>query len=146
MSIPTQEPTPDWQDVRQSEDYSPVIVSVKNVGVSNVRGLPAKRSVMRQIMVPFWGDTSNPPPIELVPADPRIKHVWLQSWGSNPGVIFVGTQEQVRRSANGVATDAFRYDGNAIWGPLEGFQEPMYAYASVAGTNIVSVRIEYWAD
>jgi len=137
--------TPDWEDVRQYEGYEQTVVPVKHEGAINARNLPAKRSVMRQINVPYWGD-ANAEPIELVPADPRIKNVWLQSWGSNPGVIFLGTYEQVVRNNGSTATDGFRYDGSSIWGPLQGFQESMYAYASVTGQNIVSVRIEYWAD
>jgi len=138
--------TPDWEDVRQYEGYEQTVVPVKHEGAINARNLPAKRSVMRQINIPYWGDAVNPVPIELVPADPRIKNVWLQSWGSNPGVIFLGTAEQLVRNNSVNSTDAFRYDGSAIFGPLQGFQEPLCAFASVAGQNIVSVRIEYWAD
>jgi hypothetical protein len=138
--------TPEWGEVRDYESqYEPVTVPVKITGTPNVYERPAKRGVMRQLNVPAWNDT-NAVPIEVVPADPRIKHVWLQAWGSNPGVLFIGTHEQVVRN-NGVnATDAFRYDGSAIWGPLEGFDEPLYAFASTTGQNILSVRIEYWAD
>lgn len=144
-TVPIQEPTPDWQEVRQSEDYSPVVVSVKNVGVSNVRPLPAKRSVMRQIRVPYFGDVNSPPPIEIIPGDPRIKNVWLQASGNNPGDIFMGTYEQVKVAVT-ATTDAFRLFSSDILGPLQGFEDSVYAYASVAGTNILSVRIEYWAD
>jgi len=138
-------PTPeDWELVRQVEDYQPQTVPVHVGNIVPVYALPAKRAVMRQLNIPAWSD--GVPPIELVPADPRIKNVWLQSWGSNPGVIFIGTKEQVVRNNGNNATDAFRYDGSAIWGPLQGFDEPLYAFASTAGQNIVSVRIEYWAD
>jgi hypothetical protein len=138
-------PTPeDWELVRQVEEYHPQTVPVHVGNIVPVYALPAKRSVMRQIDIPWWGD--GVPPIELVPADPRIKNVWLQSWSSNPGVMYLGTREQVVRS-NGVnATDAFRYDGSSIWGPLQGFDEPLFAFASVAGQSIISVRLEYWAD
>lgn len=137
--------TPEWGEVRDYEThYEPTTVPVKLTGTTIVDERPAKRSIMRQLNVPAWSDGVQP--LEIVPADPRIKHVWLQSWGSNPGVIFLGTREQVIKNNGNNATDAFRYDGSSIWGPLEGFEEPLYAFASVAGQNILSVRIEYWAD
>lgn len=137
--------TPEWGEVRDYDPvYEPTTVPVKLTGTTTVVARPAKRSIMRQLNVPVWSDGVSP--LEIVPADPRIKHVWLQAWGSNPGVLFLGTKEQVLRN-NGInATDAFRYDGSAIWGPLEGFEEPLYCYASTSGQNILSVRIEYWAD
>jgi hypothetical protein len=139
-------PTPEnWEVVRQAEEYQPQTVPVHVGNIVPTYALPAKRSVMRQIHVPYWGD-AGATPIEMVPGDPRIKNVWIQSWGSNPGVIFLGTYEQVVKSNGMSTTDAFRYDGSAIWGPLQGFEDPLYAFASVTGQNIVSVRIEYWAD
>jgi hypothetical protein len=140
-------PTPEnWEVVRQVEDYQPQTVPVHVGNVVPTYALPAKRAVMRRFTVPYFGDANNAPPIELVPADPRIKCVWLQSSGNNPGDIYLGRYEQVVASSVGTQTDAFQYHGSVILGPLEGFEEPLYAYAQVTGTNIVSVRIQYWAD
>lgn len=138
--------TPDWDNVRDYDNqYQPITVPVKLTGTNVVDERPAKRSVMRQFRVPYFGDTNNPPPLEIIPGDPRIKHAWLQANGNNPGDIYVGSLEQVRNAATSTS-DAFRLFGSGILGPLEGFQESVYCYALVTGTNILSVRLEYWAD
>jgi hypothetical protein len=141
-------PTPeDWEMVRQVEDYQPQTVPVDVTGIVATYELPAKRAVMRRFNVPFYADTNNAPPVELVPADPRIKNVWLQSSGTNPGDIYIGTYEQCMATQRGNGTtDAFQYVGSNPFGPLQGFDTPIYAYAQVTGSNIVSVRLEYWAD
>lgn len=144
---PVNVPTPDWEDVRQEyPEYStvtkvPVCIDEPVV----VWDLPAKRSVLRSFHIPAV-NAAGVIPVEIIPADPRIKNAFVTSDGANPGAIFLGTMEQVTGTIRG-DSDAYFYNGSTPLGPWQGFQEPVYAIAQTGtSVNIVNIRLEYWAD
>lgn len=141
-------PDPDWEDVRQQYPEHSVVTEIPVSVDKPVKtwNLPAKRGIWRSFHIPAFNDSNHARPIEIIPADPRIKNAWIQADGNNPGEIYLGTQEQVALVAVG-DSDAFFYSGSQPLGPLQGFQDAVYAYANNgASVNILSVRLEYWAD
>lgn len=130
---PVNDPTPDWDEVRQEHpaEYklNEIPVCIKNT--PTVYPMPAKRASMTTISVVNS-------PVELIPADPRLKRAWISA--GNNGVV-VGTREQVVsvNSAQGFALPA----GQPM--PWEGFEEAVYGI-NPGGTVLVSMRYEYWAD
>lgn len=131
---PTESYAPDWEDVRQVE---PVMrsVPVQIDGIVSTWSLPAKRSANHNFGVNTLAVI--PAPVELIPADPRIKRAWISS--SAAGVT-VGTQQQVmnQNGANGFVLPI------GLPMPWEGFEQALYGVGT--GAAIVSVRYEYWAD
>lgn len=131
-------PTPEnWEIVQQSEEYSPQIVPVNVHGIVPTLTLPAKYSNMRGITVDTLANV--PTPQEIIPADRRLKRVWI--WAPFADVI-VGTMEQVKRQPS---PDGFNLPQNfpMAW---EGFDQPIYGITTSAGVVTVWVRFEYWAD
>lgn len=144
---PVNEPTPDWEDVRQEYPQYPVVNEVPVTVKLPVKAwsLPAKRAIVRSFHVPPIG-SAGVLPLEIIPADPRIKNAYITSSPNNPGGIFLGTKEQVATQivAN---SDAYFYENSQTLGPWQGFNEALYAVAeSGSSTNIINVRLEFWAD
>jgi hypothetical protein len=130
-------PTPeDWEVVQQYQEYQPQNVPVTINGIVVTTGLPAKYSVMRQIIVDSVTDLGTRPN-ELIPADPRLKRVILWTTSAN---VTVGTVEQIMKPGT---PDGFLLPQNS---PLEweGFKEPIYGVSTSAVA--VNIRYEYWAD
>jgi hypothetical protein len=139
IPYPVSEPTPDWEEVRQQD---PVVhsIPVEVQGIVTAHDLPAKRSVMRTITVPGLGTAQ---PVEVVPGDPRIKNVWFFTVTGNASNVILGSREQ----ANVIPIpDGFILTPNWIIGPLQGFEEGVYAISSTSANNLISVRYEFWAD
>lgn len=135
---PPGNPSPDWEEVRQ-EDQEHVMhaVPVDVRGIVPTRELPAKRSDMRGMQVGSLTDI--PQPNELIPADPRLKAVWITSPFAN---LVVGTLEQVMKQPS---PDGFPVPQNfpMRW---EGFDRPVYGVTTTNGAYQVGLRYEYWAD
>lgn len=146
---PVGTPTPEWEDVR---DYQPVVsmatvpVQIMNTAVVDER--PAKRGTWRSFNVPVFNDPSNPQPIEVIPADPRIKNAWLWTDAGNPGHIYLGDNEQLTRINTGLTVDGATFGPGWSIGPVQGFEEATYSIATTSGgqANILNVRVEYWSD
>ena len=131
-------PTPeDWEIVQQTEQYEPQVVPVDVKGIVATYNLPAKYSVMRGISVDTLANI--PVPNEIIPADRRLKRVWI--WAPFADVI-VGTLEQVMKQPS---PDGFNLPQNVpmTW---EGFDKPIYGITTASGVVTVWVRYEYWAD
>jgi hypothetical protein len=139
---PVNAPTPDWEDVRQEyPEYSPVHeipVCIEKPVLAWV--LPAKRGYQRTITVDLLSNVSTP--VEIVPANPKIKRAWISVSGAS---VVIGELEQVK-DANGADGFTF-YAASATPVPFEGFEEPLYGVVATGGTKqTVSVRYEFWAD
>lgn len=143
---PVNDPEPaDWEDVRQQYSEYTTLTEIPVCVEKPIKAwvLPAKRSYIRSFHVPAVG--VGVLPVEIVPADPRIKNAFITSDPSNPGAIYLGTREQV--SSAGGGGDAYFYNGSNTLGPWQGFQESVYAIAQTGtSVNIVNVRLEFWAD
>jgi len=139
---PVNAPTPqDWEDVRQYYPEDSVVTEVPVCVEKPIKAwtLPAKRGIQRTITVDLIANISSPP--EIVPANPKIKRVWISVSGAN---VVIGTKEQVM-DAQGA--DGFTFYAATAPTPFEGFEEPLYGVVAVGGSKqTVSVRYEYWAD
>lgn len=144
---PPGEATPDWVDVRQQDQAIMKPVPVRIDGFTPVWELPAKRSIFRSFSVPVFSTPAQP--IEVIPADPRIKDVWIVADTANPGHMYLGTHEQLSTLYGSGSCDGLFLAGGFAIGPLQGFSDtPIYAVAITSGgsANTLSVHISYWAD
>lgn len=133
-------PAPDLEVIRQ-EETPPVMKSVPVYldRIAYVHPLPAKYASMHNVTVDQLA--TIPIPNELVPADPKLKRVWITCTAA-AGNVVVGTQEQVK-SITGPKGFPLPQNTPMSW---EGFREPLYGIATVAGPFVVSLRFEYWAE
>jgi hypothetical protein len=132
---PNMEPTPDLEDVRQYEIPTMHTVPVTVDGYVLAIDLPAKRGVNRNFQV------TSAAPMEIVPADPRIKRYHLFNSTASSSV-YVGTLEQLMNTQSFIGYNILP---SIPYPPFEGCDERLYAI-STATTATISVRIEYWAD
>jgi len=137
---PTPRPAPDMDVIRQ-EEMPPVMKSVPVFldRIAYMTSLPARYSSMQNVVVDQI--SAIPAPNELVPADPKLKRVWITCTAA-AGNVVVGTREQVIGLSG---PKGFPLPQNTPM-PWEGFREPLYGVSSVAGPFVVSLRFEYWAD
>lgn len=134
---PISTPTPDWEVVREQDDVQMHCVPVEVRGIIPTWSLPAKHGTTRTITVDAL--SAIPVPLELIPADPRLKRVWISATGTT---VVVGTKEQVSKQGS---PDGYSFMNTQPM-PWEGFREPLYGVCTTAGPQTVSLRYEYWAD
>jgi hypothetical protein len=134
---PVSIPTPDWETVREQDDVEMHVVPVDIRGIVPTWSLPAKYGTNRSITVDAL--SAIPVPLELIPADPRLKRVWISATGTT---VVVGTKEQIMKTG---VPDGFSFSSTVPM-PWEGFKESLYGICTTAGPQTVSLRFEYWAD
>lgn len=138
MTTHVTETPEEWGTVRQQQEYyHPQTVPVCIDDPIATWSLPAKRSSMYTVTYDQLSFLN--PPLELIPADPRIKNAWIMASGTN---CIVGSLEQVM-NANRPLGFTMPANTPMKW---EGFEQALFAVANSAGSGTVSVRIEYWAD
>jgi hypothetical protein len=138
---PVNEPTPDWEDVRQQYPEHSTVVEVPVSVDKPIKAwvLPAKRGYQRTITVDLIANISQP--VEIVPASPKIRRAWISVSGAS---VVIGEMEQVMDPQG---ADGFTFYGITAPVPFEGFEKPLYGVVAVGGTKqTVSVRYEFWAD
>jgi hypothetical protein len=131
---PVSEPTPDWEEVRQQDDVLMHVVPVDVKGIVATWSLPAKRSTMQIININTLAAMNQP--IELIPADPRMKRAIITA----STAFTIGTREQIQAVNGG---QGFNVPANTLF-TLEGVNDPIVGIA--AAPVAVSVRYEYWSD
>jgi hypothetical protein len=139
--VTTLEPSPEWEDVRQHEEFIANVVPVKVEGVSRVVDMPAKRAANFHLTVPNIPDGGSP--VEIIPGDPRIKNAWILNSSGSTNSAWLGTREQLSKQGE---LDGFIINPGFVIGPLQGFEESMYAISITSPGSILSIRLEYWSD
>jgi len=134
---PVSTPTPDWETIRQQDDVQMHVVPVDIRGIVPTWSLPAKYGACRTITVDALSVISMP--FEVIPADPKLKRVWISASGTT---VIVGTKEQLMKTGT---PEGYNFLVSTPM-PWEGFKEPLYAICSTVGPQTVSLRYEYWAD
>lgn len=137
VGMPT--PSPEADMVRQYDQPVMKAVPVKIDSVVYTADTPARYSSETNVAVGTLA--ANPTPNEVIPADPKLKRVWISSSGAD-GTVVIGTKEQVTgpNGPVGFALPAFKPM------PWEGFREARYAVMTTGGPAVLSLHFEYWAD